>query len=275
MYKSFGHQHGDFFSRFPSITFDRSFESLWKYYQARIVDVDYDSTSAITTLKVRAFSSADAYRINDQLLTASEQLINRMNQRAADDAVQFAQHEVDLAAAKAENAEVTLATYRNANTVFDPDKESAQQLMQANTLRQQLYASQNQLSVLEAIAPQNPQIAGLKVNIASLEKQLSTAEGAVTGSKASLSDKAASYARLQLDAQFADKQLASAMTALESARAEAQRKQLYLERLVQPNSPDIAVEPHRLKGIAEVFALGMIVWGILTLLVAGLQEHKD
>lgn len=273
--KAFGHNQGDLFSRFPGVDRDRSFESLWKYYQKRIVEVDFDSTSSITTLKVRAFTADDAHRINAQLLSLSEQLINRMNERAAEDAVQFAQHEVDQAAAKAKTAALALADYRNTHTVFDPDKESAQQLIQVGALHQQLYAAQNQLTVLEAIAPANPQIGTLRASITGLQRQIDNAESGVVGGKGSLSDKASSYARLQLDVQFADKQLASTMTALETARAEAQRKQLYLERLVEPNDPDVAIEPHRLKGILEVFALGMIVWGVLTLLVAGLREHKD
>ncbi|TID56505.1 hypothetical protein DIZ40_17125, partial [Legionella pneumophila] len=111
--------------------------------------------------------------------------------------------------------------------------------------------------------------------IAAVEKQIQEATGGVTGGKGSLSDKAANYTRLQLDSQFADKQLASAMAALENARAEAQRKQLYLERLVQPNQPDVAVEPKRLKRIFEIFALGMLVWGVLSLVLAGVREHHD
>jgi capsular polysaccharide transport system permease protein len=65
------------------------------------------------------------------------------------------------------------------------------------------------------------------------------------------------------------------MASLESATAEAQRKQLYLERLVQPNTPDVATEPKRIKSILEVFALGMIAWGVLSLLLAGVREHHD
>ncbi|MDN7443013.1 hypothetical protein QZM64_28015, partial [Burkholderia cepacia] len=118
-------------------------------------------------------------------------------------------------------------------------------------------------------------IPALKTSIATLEKQISTTTSDVTGGRGSLSQKAAGYARLQLDSEFADKQLASAMTGLENARAEAQRKQLYLERLVQPNTPDVAIEPKRLKSVFETFALGMMVWGVLSLLLSGVREHHD
>ncbi|MFM0408779.1 hypothetical protein PQR31_18835 [Paraburkholderia dipogonis] len=266
--------HGDFLSHF-SRSLDDSFEALWKYYGKHIVTVDFDSTSAITTLQVRGYTANDAEKINETLLEMSERLINRMNARAAGDTVQFAQSQVDVAAAKAKDAAAALATYRNSYTVFDPDRQSAMQLQQVTALQTQLFSAQTQLIQLQSISPQNPQIPVLKTSIASLEKQIEGTTGGVTGGENSLSNKAAAYARLQLDSQFADKQLASAMAALESARAEAQRKQLYLERLVQPNTPDVAIEPKRIKSIFEVFALGMIVWGVLSLLLAGVREHHD
>ena len=266
--------HGDMLSRFLR-RFDDSFESLWKYYNKRVVSVEFDTTSAITTLQVRSFTSQDAVKINESLLELSEHLINRMNERAAKDMVQFARSEVDAATVKAKDAAAALAAYRKSNAVFDPEKQSALQLQQVTTLQAQLFSAQTQLSQLQAIAPLNPQVSVLKTNIGALEKQIQEATGGVTGVKGSLSDKTATYTRLQLDSQFADKQLASTMAALENARAEAQRKQLYLERLVQPNQPDVAIEPKRLKQIFEVFALGMIIWGVLSLLLAGVREHHD
>lgn len=265
---------GDLLSRFLR-QFDDSFEALWKYYNKRVVAVEFDTTSAITTLQVRSFTSQDAVKINESLLELSEHLINRMNERAAKDMVQFARGEVDAATVKAKDAAAALAAYRKSNTVFDPERQSALQLQQVTALQAQLFSAQTQLSQLQAIAPQNPQIPVLKTNIAAVEKQIQEATGGVAGAKGSLSDKASSYTRLQLDSQFADKQLASAMAALENARAEAQRKQLYLERLVEPNQPDVAIEPKRLKRIFEVFALGMIALGVLSLLVTGVREHHD
>lgn len=265
---------GDIISRFNS-GLDDSFEALWKYYGKHVVSIDFDSTSAITTLQVRAFTSKDAEKINQTLLEISERLVNRMNERASSDTVQFAQREVSLAAAKAKDAAAALAAYRNSFTVFDPEKQSALQLQQVTSLQSQMFAAQTQLMQLQSISPQNPQVPVLKTNIESLQKQIQAATGGVTGGKDSLSQKAANYARLQLDAQFSDKQLGSAMSALENARAEAERKQLYLERLVQPNAPDVAIEPKRLKSVFEVFALGMIVWGVLTLLLAGVREHHE
>lgn len=267
-------RQGDFISRFHT-SFDNSFESLWKYYSNNIVEAKLDPISSITTLTTRAYSAADAERINNTLVEISERLINRLNARAASDAITFAQRQVDVAVAKAKDAASELALYRNSHTVFDPEKQSALQLQQVTSLQTQLFAAQSQLGQLQAVSPQNPQIPALKTYIATIEKQVDVATGSVAGGKNSLSQKASEYTRLVLDAQLADKQLASAMASLDNARADAERKQLYLEVLVQPNAPDIAIEPKRLRGIAATFCVGLILWGVLSLLIASVREHQD
>ena len=97
----------------------------------------------------------------------------------------------------------------------------------------------------------------------------------VTGGALSLANKAAEYQRLALEREFADKQLASALASLEQARSEAQRKQVYIERIAQPSLPDIALEPRRLRSIVATFVLGLVAWGILSMLLAGVREHQD
>ena len=58
-------------------------------------------------------------------------------------------------------------------------------------------------------------------------------------------------------------------------RNEAQRKQLYLERIVQPSLPDVAVEPRRLRNVLATFALGLVAWGVIGMLLAGVREHQQ
>jgi capsular polysaccharide transport system permease protein len=62
---------------------------------------------------------------------------------------------------------------------------------------------------------------------------------------------------------------------LELARNEAQRQQLYLERISAPSLPDAAMEPRRVRSVIAVFLLGLVLWGVLTLTVAAVREHVD
>ena len=56
---------------------------------------------------------------------------------------------------------------------------------------------------------------------------------------------------------------------------EALRKQLYLDRLVQPNLPDKAMEPRRIRSVFTVLLVALIAWAVVSLLVAAIREHSD
>ena len=84
----------------------------------------------------------------------------------------------------------------------------------------------------------------------------------------------AQYTRLALENQFADRLLASAMASLESANAEARRQQVYIERVAQPDLPDEATRPRRLRNIFAVFVISLVGYGIVFLLRAALREHQ-
>src|SRR6185312_12871936 len=71
----------DFLSRFPGLFGERSFESLYKYYGS-MVSSGVDPESGLAVVEVHAFDPGDAYAINARLLALSEDLVNRLNQRA-------------------------------------------------------------------------------------------------------------------------------------------------------------------------------------------------
>ena len=113
-------------------------------------------------------------------------------------------------------------------------------------------------------------------HVATLRQAVAAEEAKVSGyGGGSFAGKAPEYERLQLEKTFAERQLASALVALDSARSEAARKQLYLERLVQPNLPDRAMEPRRLRSVVTVFVLGLILWGVVSLTLASIREHTE
>lgn len=266
--------NGDIFSRFPGFDWDNSLENMHRYYQ-KIVSVQLDPLSSIGTLTVRAFSATDAKDINTQLLEKAEELVNKLNERGRQDMIRFADQEVTLAEEKAKAAALALAEYRNKKGVIDPEKQSAIPLQQVAKLQDELIANKTQLAQLQFSARDNPQIPVLKQRIQMLSAEIDAESQKVAGSGRSLASKAAEFQRLALEKEFADKQLATALASLEQARNEAQRQQLYLERIAQPSLPDAAMEPRRLRAILAVFLLGLIAWGVLSMLIAGIKEHQD
>ena len=272
--KAFASDTVDRVSRFGGLDFDTSFEALHRYYQKK-VDIQQDSASSITTLTVRAYTAQDAQSINQKLLELSEGLVNRLNERGRQDLISSAAAEVADAEKKSKAAALALSAYRNAKGVVDPERQATVQLQQVAKLQDELIATKTQLAQLKAFTPQNPQIPALQTRASTLQAEMDAETTKVTGGELSLANKAAEYHRLALEREFADKQLASALASLEQARSEAQRKQVYIERIAQPSLPDIALEPRRLRSILATFVLGLVAWGILSMLLAGVREHQD
>jgi len=264
----------DRFSRFNGFGLDNSFEALFKYYQKQ-VGITVDSQSSILTLSVQAFSPNEVKKINEHLLSISEQLVNRLNERGRADMIGFAEEEVARAMARAKSASLAVSSYRDDKVVFDPEKQSVLQLQLVSKIQDELIATRAQLSQLRSVAPDNPQVPLLQNKISNLSMQIASESAKVSGSKGSLAQKSSKYEQLVLERDFAGKQLAAALASLESARNEALRKHLYLERISQPNTPDIALEPRRIRSVLTVFILGLIIWGIFSMLLAGIREHND
>lgn len=266
---------GDWFTRFPGPGFDDSNERMHEYYQSR-VHVRHDPITSIATMRVSAYEPQVAYNINSQLLTMGEDLVNQLNERGRQDMIRFATNEVQQAEAKAKAAVLALAQYRNKVGVIDPERQTAIPLQQIAKLQDELLNTRSQLAQLQMLASSNPQIPVLRQRIAMLEREIEKESARVTGSGGgSLASRAAEFQRLSLDREFADRQLASTLGSLEQARSEAQRQQLYLERIVQPSLPDAAMAPRRLRNVFTVFLLGLVAWGVITMVYAGIREHLD
>jgi len=272
--RTYGNKSVSIFDRFNPLGFSGTFEDLYRYYQGK-VGVQFDSSSSIATLSVRAFSPEDAYKFNGELLALAEGLVNRLNIRGRNDMVQYASREVEDAQVASRNAAVALAAFRNSHGVVDPEEQAKVQLDMISKLQDELIGSRVQLAELQKMAPQNPQIPVLTTRIGGLKRQIGEQMGQVAGSRRSLSQTAVQFERLRLESELADKRVAAAMTSLQSAEDEAQRKQAYIERIAEPSRPDAAAEPRRLRGIFATFVLGLIAWGILRLLLAGLREHHS
>jgi len=262
------------FDRFDPLGWNGTFEDLYDYYKGK-VGLEHDATTSITTLSVKAFSGEDALRFNQRLLTQAEGLVNRLNRRGQSDLVQYALREADEAKQAGQQAAQALASYRDQRGVIDPEKQASVQLQMVSKLQDELIGSRTQLAQLRSLAPENPQIPLLETRIGSLTREIDVQLGRVAGDRRSLSATAVQYQRLQLEREYADRRLTAALTSLQDARNESRRKQAYVERIVQPNLPDEAEQPRRLRGVLATLVLGLIAYGVLTMLFAGIREHKD
>lgn len=268
----FSSTQADFLSHFPQPMSDGSFESLFKYY-GKMVDARLDSEAGTAIIKVKAFNPQDAYSINRQLLDLSEGLVNRLNGRAQSKGIVEAQKQVDLAIERVKVARVALTQYRNTQALIDPSKQAVGVLEIANTMIGERAALQAQLDLMQRLTPQNPSIPALRNRINAISVQIASQDSRVVGTGNGIASKLGGYENLLVEQEFATQSLNAANAALVQARAEAQRQQFYLERVVDPNVPDVPLLPKRFFNILTVFAVMMALYFIAWMFVIGVMEH--
>ncbi len=263
----------DFLANFPRPFETPTFEHLAEAYP-RFVSVDYNTSTGISTLEVRAFRPQDAQEMASALLDGGETLVNHLNDRADQDAVTETQRQIAEAEADLGLAEGRLTSFRNRERLIDPNRSSLVNLDLMGKLQADIATLEAERAGIASVAPQSPQLAGLDSRIKAYQRQAQDEQAKMAGENDSLAPMIGEYETLSLERDFADKKLASAATAAEEARLEARRKRLYLERIASPNLPDSASEPHRLQSLATALATLLLIYGSVALVLAGLREHQ-
>ncbi len=255
-------------------------ERLARFYN-QMVSVALDPSTNVTTLRVRSFRPEDSKALAETLLGAAEALVNRLSERMRNDTLQAARHEVEISERRVQGSSTALMRFREQEKELD----SAGAVQAAVVLRGQFEGSLAQARAelterLQFMRPDNPALQATRNRIDALERQIAAERSRHTDTTSTLggtilASQLAEYERLMLEREFSNKQLASATAGLEVARMEAQRQQLYLSRIVQPNLAVYALYPRKTINVVSIFLGLAIAYGIGWLLIVGMREHAS
>lgn len=271
---AFRSSKADFLSRFPLLYQNNSFEHLYDYY-GTMVSTQTDGETGLTVLSVSAFTPSEAQALNAGLLKQSEELVNRLNARVNSQAIDEAVIRIEAAQERVRDARIRLGAYRNASEILDPQQQGIGVLEVSNALIVQEAALRAQLSEIRRNAPNHPSIPALQERIAGLAQQVTAQTSRAVGTPDGIAAKITEYENLLVEQEFAEQALAAANTALEQARVEAQQQRYYLERVVEPNKPDEAIRPARLRSILAVLLGTLCLYLVVWMLSIGIREHAS
>ena len=124
--------------------------------------------------------------------------------------------------------------------------------------------------------PNAPMVRSLEKRLAAVESQLKAEKARIAGTEeaaTTLNAWVAQYESLMIESEFAQKQLVSAMTALEQARAMALAKTQYIVPIQQPTLPDESRYPRTWVFTLCAFFGFFFLYGMVRLIIASIREH--
>lgn len=264
----------DRLSRYPRPWRKNTFEALYAYYPDR-VSVIPDSQTGVIRLSVSAFRPEDARLISETLLELAENLANRLNERALADSVKQARTEKDLAEKRLLDSQRRLTSFRSAELMVDPIKNSGSILETITSLAELRAQAAAQLSQIEKNTSASPAANSLRAQIGALEEEIVRQRKQLGGDDASIAPKVATYEELVLERELAEKGVAIADKAFEDALQDARRKQIYVARVAGPSLPDDDTEPRRLRSVATVAVMTLGFFAVVWILLIGGKEHAQ
>jgi len=250
-------------------------------YWNSMVDVEFDSTSGVIFVEVRAFSPDDALNLSSIILERSERLVNKLSEDNRRETVRFAEETVARAEARLKVIRQQMVTYREETQEVSPEENARIAIEMIGELDQQLAAKDTERStLLTYLDKDSPRIRILTEQINSLQRQIENKRKRLGGGGAeqdaandptsagnrSISYRISDYSALALEQEFAEQFYTTALAGLEQARRDAASKHTYLATFIPPTLSEDAQYPDRFIYVLSAFLLvfGLWVVGVLT-----------
>ena len=270
----FGNPSVDWLSRLRE---NASPEDLMTYWNDQ-VSTYVDGPSGIVTMYVRAFSPQSAHQIGELVITESEQLVNELAERSRRDVVARATAEVEQRGTEYRKTLTDLNLYQNSSGILSPQDRASETGTLLTALMAQKLSIDSRLFVLRQSVDDNaPTVKQLQNAHSSLDKQIAELRGqlAAEGSvDQNLSNALNKFSTLETERVVAEGLFEAARRNLESARAEAARKSVYLTVFVDPTVPVESRFPRRVE-FPILLLLGLfVVWAIVMLAWASIEDHR-
>lgn len=264
----------DYLSRLKT---DAPIDDLVEYWQD-MVTVSVDDTSNTVLVEIRAFSAEDAKAIGNSIVEASESLLNRISDRAREDAMR-----TSLAMSKDSEKRVLAAReafrqFRDQQGNLDPVKTAESMLGMVSSLTQaKLLLEQDLATRRSSQGPNSPVVINLQTKLKTIEDQIRDFRSQVTEfgrtDQSTISAQLSRAEALRLEQEYAEKTHASSLAAVDMARTEADRSRLFIVPFVRPAAAEEYRYPNRPLSVLTVFLASAALWAIGTLIVYGVRDH--
>ena len=265
----------------PLLSFDPdgTIEDLTDYWD-RMVHIAYDTGTGLIEIETRAFDAEEARTIALAIRDAAGARINTLSEQAREDAIRFAQEDLDLALDRLKAAREALTSFRLANRIVDPAADIAGQVGLLNTLQAQLAEALIDFDLLSGSTGQgDPRLEQAQRRITVIEARIDDERakfgtGGSAPGGASYADTVATFESLTVDREFAERSYLAALSAFDAARAEADRASRYLATYIEPTLAQKSEYPQVPLLIGLVALFGFLAWAVLGLVYYSLRDSR-
>ena len=265
----------DILRRFDPFGLDPSYENFYDYYKNKIVETFLDTNSGVVTIRIRTKDPDYALNILKEIIQIGEEFVNKINKRASITALEYYKEQLDTAKDRLRKFAEKVKRFLIEKRVVAPEEEVGVLLSMVAELQGKLIAKQLELSTISSVAPENPKIPQLKMEIEQIKREIDSLLSKITGKTDSLATYSVELELLKAELLMLQKEVEINLGAFLQAQNQAYLQHLFIETVEKPVRPDAPTEPKAGRNIFVIFAISFALWGVVSLLIAGVREHTE
>ena len=241
------------------------------------IQVDFDENASFLTVQVQAFQPDQAQNLNQAILDQSERFMNETSHKIAHEQMAFVENELRRVKKTLDGRIEQLIAFQNRYLVLDPADQAKAAAGFVSQMESQLASSEAEMKgLLQYLNEDALQVQAAKDKIEGLRQQIEIQKKKLSGKgDGRLNEISGKFLDMRLEMDFISDVYKTTLTALEQTRFEASKKLKNVVVLASPTLPEEAGYPRKLYNMAlTALALG-VIFGIISLVLSIIREHKE
>ena len=259
---------------------DTRIEAMHRYW-GRMVSVFYDRSSGLIEIRVKAFDPENARDIATAIYEESSLMINDLSAIARADRTRYAREELDLSLDRLKDSRAAITAFRVRTQIVDPVADIQGRMGLLNTLQAQLAEALIEQDLLEQASSRDddPRLVQSQRRVEVIENRIQAerarfSEGGAREGDIPYSELVSQYEALSVDQTFAEESYVLALSAHNSALAEAQRQSKYLGQYLVPTLAQTPEYPQRFILMAVIIGALFAIWALSSMVYYSLRDRR-
>ena len=244
-------------------------------YMAGYLTAAYDTDSQLIRIQVQAFNREYSNKLVNLILARSQEFIDKLNTKITTEQTQFFEKQLANSEKRLRELKLQLLNFQREHRLLTTTAEATLVNTNIGEIERLLLLKEGELSARSQELNENsPIMQVLRSEIQTLKMQLAKEKERLSGGNSgAVSELDAQFREIEFNLDFVGGIYKSNLTQLEQVRMDAVQRLKYLIIVTQPTIADASLYPDRIYVIGTAAMILLMVFFILSLLVAIIREH--
>ncbi len=250
--------------------------SFFDLYKKRVI-INYDELSSTLDISFLHTDPKIAKEILEYIIKEAEKKLNMYDKENGNELLDFIKSQEIQNKKTLFNSIEALLEYQNKHKMIDPSMDIKSKSRIVAELEKQIIQKEIKYANLKQYMNyNNVELRTLKAETNSLKRKLNDIKSQLSGSsKKELNENLFEFERLKSDIEFNKERYKQTLIQLDMAMIQATQNAKNFIIITKPTLSEDYTSPDKLKNIITIFMILFMLYGIITMIYAIIQDHRD